>query len=82
MDAAAPILPFAPPPPPMYQVAQNDATAWKSGGMMTNEEALEALRGHCKKLFCWGEGPINKMNIKTLQPTTAYKVYFIQTLTP
>ena len=73
MNASA-VLPSAPPPAPSYDVAQNDATSWKSSGMITKDEALKSLRKHCKKLFCWGEGPIDKMKIKTLEPSTAYKV--------
>jgi len=77
MDASAPVVPSAPPPPPSYEVAQNDATEWKSSGMISEDEALHALREHCKKLFCWGEGPIDKMKIKILEPSTAYKVHIL-----
>ena len=74
MNASAPVAMYAPPPPPVYQMAKNDATQWKTGGLITEEEALRALREHAKKLCCWGEGPIDKMKIKICQPSTAYKV--------
>ena len=78
MDCTTPIVPSAPPPPTLYEVGLNDATEWKSSGMISNDEALDALREHCKNLCCWGEGPIDKMKIQTLEPSTAYKVHMHQ----
>jgi len=73
-------LHLPPPLPPAYDVAVNDAKQWEASGMISKEEALSALREHAKKLFCWGEGPIDKMDVKTLEPSTAYK-YLIDTWT-
>ena len=68
------MAPSAPPPPPAYEVTANDAKSWSSSGMISQEDALKALRKHAKNLFCWGEGPIDRMGVKTLEPSTAYKV--------
>lgn len=66
--------PVAPPEPPSYEAAINDATGWSNSGLITEDEAIRALRTHCKTLFCWGEGPIEKMKINTLKPSTGFMV--------
>ena len=53
---------------------------WSNTDTISEQEALDALRDHCKKLCCWGERPIDKMNIASLEPTTAFKVRTIYTL--
>ena len=62
------------PPPPDYEPAKNvDSSNWSSSSMISSTEALHFLREHCKSLFCWGEGPIENMDIVSLEPSTAYK---------
>ena len=63
-----------PPPPPSYDAAVNDAEEWFAKLFITEEEAIDALRKHIKKLCCWGEGPLNEMKIQSVEPSTAYKV--------
>lgn len=57
-----------------HNVAENDASAWTNSTVINEKDAIKALRKHCNNNLCWGEGPIDKMKIKKLQPTTAYKV--------
>ena len=66
---------YIPPPPlpPPTTIDQSIADGWKISSGLTNEEALEALAEHIAKNCCWGTGPMKKMEIQSIEPTTAYK---------
>jgi len=71
-------MPNAPQPPAFKPPQHVDLSTWNSSSTLSNEEALECLREHCKSLCCWGEGPIDKMEIVTIKPSFGYK-YTIKT---
>ena len=72
------------PPPPLpaatFDQSMADASGWKISSGLTNEEALKALSEHIAKNCCWGTGPMKKMEIESIEPTTAYK-YLMTRLT-
>lgn len=51
-----------------------DASNWTNTGSLSEEQALGALRRHCQNDCCWGEGPIDKMKIQSIDSTTGYTV--------
>ena len=57
--------PSAPPPPPDFEFKSNDATGWQASGMMTAEQALDALAEHIATNCCWGDSPMKKMKIES-----------------
>ena len=40
------------------------ATGWQAAGMMTAEEAFDALAEHIATNCCWGDSPMKKMKIE------------------
>jgi len=79
-EAYLDMAPTAPPPPPAYEMTSHDAAAWAMSVMISEEDALQALRKHAQSLCCWGEGPIDQMAVKSRTSSTAYK-YSIDTWT-
>ena len=75
-DQCCPVDDYIPPPPlppPTFDQSMADASGWKISSGLTNEEALEALAEHIAKNCCWGTGPMKKMEIQSIEPSTAYK---------
>ena len=40
---------------------------------LSPEDAMDALAEHIKKNCCWGKSPMEKMKVKSVEPSTAYK---------
>ena len=40
---------------------------------ISSSDALDALAEHIEKNCCWGKGPMEKMKVKSVEPSTAYK---------
>ena len=57
--------PSAPPPPPDFEFKSNDASGWQPSGMMTAEQAFDALAEHIATNCCWGDSPMKKMKIES-----------------
>jgi len=41
--------------------------------LKSSSDALDALAEHIEKNCCWGKGPMEKMKVKSVEPSTAYK---------
>ena len=52
------------PSPPDFEFKSNDVTGWQAAGMMTAEEAFDALAEHIATNCCWGDSPMKKMKIE------------------
>ena len=59
---------------PSYEdaVTGNDASQWKAAINITTTEAINALADHIAQNCCWGTGPMKRMEIISIEPSTAY----------
>ena len=65
-----------PPPPPAYEEALVDASEWQTTSSLSSKEAIDALAEHINQNCCWGRGPMEKMTVQQVEPSTAYKYLF------
>jgi len=75
-DQSSSVGDYIPPPPlapPTFVKSMADASGWKISSVLTNEEALEALAEHIAQNCCWGTGPMEEMEIQSIEPSTTYK---------
>jgi len=66
--------PSAPPPPPDFEFKSNDATGWQATGMMTAEQAFDALAEHIATNCCWGDSPMKRMKIESGRFSTSIQL--------
>lgn len=66
--------------PDPFAILQDGSDLTWSSETITETEGIRALRTHCRKKFCWGEGPIARMQTTSVQSSMAFK-YIINTWT-
>ena len=60
--------------PSAGELEHPDASSWGEKLTMDENIAIKCLEDYVDQNCCWGKGPINKMKIISVEPSTAYKV--------
>lgn len=69
------IIDMVPPSAPSTgELEHPDASSWGEKLTMDENIAIQCLENHIDKNCCWGKGPLKKMKIISVEPSTAYKV--------